>query len=151
MVIWVLDVTQGVRSFARQAGKVCDLDISTMLMLMSTISMSGRDCVAYGGRKDETFVALLTILGNASSMLRQLILQHFCHKNLHDPFVSKIYKYGNGIFVAKFCKHSFSESFCGNFAILPPPCKIKFPYFFFVPHKIYIFTSIPDIPSIPEL
>ena len=51
-------------------------------MLMSTISMSGRDCVAYGGRKDGTFVALLTILGNATSMLRQLILQHFCHKNL---------------------------------------------------------------------
>ena len=31
MVIWVLDVTQGVRSFARQARKVRDLDISTML------------------------------------------------------------------------------------------------------------------------
>ena len=31
MVIWVLDVTQDVRSFARQARKVRDLDISTML------------------------------------------------------------------------------------------------------------------------
>ena len=80
MVMWVLDVTQGVRSFARQARKVRDLDIFTMLM--STISMSGRDCVAYGGRKDGTFVALLTILGNATTMLRQLILQHFCLKNL---------------------------------------------------------------------
>ena len=69
--------------------------------------------MAYGGRKDETFVALLTILGNASSMLRQLILQHFCHKNLQTPLSQKFTNMETAFLSQNFANTRSPKAFVG--------------------------------------